>query len=194
MTQISLEVTLRNAEARSALEEVLARMSTRRPFFAQLGERLLTSTKDRFAEETAPDGSAWTPLKRATIRSRERKGQTPITILRSNSRGKSGSSLAGSLSYAASEEALRLGSPLPYAGIHQTGGTINKPARQGQIYRARHANGTIGRRFVAKSKADVVTDVSIPAHTIAIPARPYLGLSLEDEAAVLEEAEDWLLR
>ena len=87
---------------------------------------------------------------------------------------------------------MRIGSPVEYAAIHQLGGTIQQPDRAAKIYRKRDADGKIGRRFVKKSAADVITDVTIPGRAIIIPARPYLGLSPADEAAILEDAADWL--
>ncbi|MDR5655523.1 phage virion morphogenesis protein, partial [Ruixingdingia sedimenti] len=192
MTGISIEVELRNEELREALRGMLLRMDRRQPFMAAVGERMLSSTKDRFATETDPDGRAWKPLRPATIKARQRKGQLPLTILRSNSKGKIGSSLAGSINYIATEDEVRIGSPVAHAAIHQLGGTIQRQARKAKIYRVKDDAGQIGRRFVKKSAANHVTDVDIPAHSITIPARPFLGLTAADEAAILEDAEDWL--
>ena len=142
--------------------------------------------------QSGPDGRAWTPLASATVKARTRRGQTPITILRSNSKGKIGSSLAGSINARVTDDEVRVGSAVEYAAIHQLGGTINKPARQGQIFRRRGKDGTVGRRFVKKKEADVVTEVAIPAHAITIPARPFLGISVADQADIFEAAERWL--
>ncbi|RWR14247.1 phage virion morphogenesis protein [Paenirhodobacter populi] len=193
MAGIIIHAELHDEEAQTALQAILDRMANRRPFFAAVGERMLASAQDRFRSQTAPDGTPWVSLRPATIRARTRKGQLPLTILRSNSKGKIGSSLAGSIHYIASEDDVQLGSPLPYAGIHQQGGTINRSAREAKIYRRRDENG-LGRRFVGKDRANVVTDVTIPAYSITIPARPYLGLTGADEEGILEDAEDWLMR
>lgn len=186
MTGISIKVELQAEGAEAQLQELLDRMDNRRPFFMSVGERLLGSTKDRFKTATAPDGTPWTPLKPATIRARERRKLTPIAILRA--RGL----LAGSINYVATNDEVRIGSPVASAAIHQLGGTIEKPARPAKIYRKRNPDGSVGRRFVRKSESDHVTDVTIPAHTITIPARPFLGISTADEQGILEDAVDWL--
>lgn len=194
MATIPIDISLKDEDAGLELQAILTRLDDRRGFFASVGERLLSSSKDRFRQQNAPDGSPWEPLKPATIKARNRKGQTPITILRSNSRGKAGSSLAGSLSYEAEEDQVTIGSPLAYAAIHQFGGTIRIPARKGMIFRKSNALGQVGRRFAKKSEADHVTEVTIPAHEIRIPARPFVGLTADDEEGILEEARDWLSR
>jgi phage gpG-like protein len=144
---------------------------------------MLLSTSTNFRTETDPEGRPWTPLRPATVRARTRKKQLPLTILRSNTRGKAGSSLAGSVNRQASDDELRIGSPVAYAAIHQLGGTIQKPA--GSRWMA-------GRRFARRAGAPDGKAVAIAAHAITIPARPFLGLSDADEAAILDEAERWL--
>lgn len=195
MTGISIKVDLEKDEARLGLRALLDRMDDRRPFFAAVGERMVGSSKDHFRNENAPDGTVWKPLRPATIKARQQKKQLPLTILRSNSKDKSGSSLAGSISYDATAEQVSIGSAVETAAIHQLGGTINKPARAAKIYRKLERDGSIGRRFVKKRlKQKVETDVTIPAHKIIIPARPYLGLTAADEAGIREDAEGWLIR
>lgn len=194
MTGISIRVDLQIREAQAQLRELIDRMADRRPFLNALGDRLLRSTAENFRHETGPDGRPWTPLAASTIAARQRKGQTPITILRSNSKGRSGSPLAGSINKDVEANELRIGSPKETAAIHQLGGTIQKPARSAKIYRRTNKGGNIGRRFVKKSKANLVTDVTIPAHTITIPARPFIGISGADEAGIIDDAVDWLTR
>ncbi|MCI5097517.1 MAG: phage virion morphogenesis protein [Rhodobacteraceae bacterium] len=194
MSHLPIETALQDPAANQELLLILSRIGDPGGFYRSVGERLLSSSKDRFRQENAPDGTPWEPLKPATIKAREKAGQTPITILRSNSKGKSGSALAGSLSYEADQTEVRIGSPLPQAGIHQFGGTIKIPERQAQIHRKKDENGQVGRRFAKKADADVVTDVTIPAHQIRIPARPYVGLTSGDEEGILEDAHDWLSR
>lgn len=194
MTGISIRLELRDGEARRQLQALLERLDAKRPFYAAVGERLLLSTARNFDRETSPDGRPWQALAPKTVKARQRAGQTPITILRSNTRGRSGSSLAGSVNYQASEEELLIGSPKETAAIHQLGGTIQKQARQAKIYRQQGKDGMIGRRFAKKKVANHITTATIPAHTITIPARPYIGPSPEDEIGILEDAEDWLTR
>lgn len=194
MTGISLQFELRDAEARRRLQDMLDRMDNRRPFLEAVGDRLVRAASDSFRNQRAPDGTPWTPLAARTIKARIRKGQLPLTILKSNSTGKVGSSLAGSINRQATNDEVRVGSVHDLAPIHQLGGTIRKPARKAKIYRMLDKDGRPGRRFVKKDKADHVAEVTIPAHAITIPARPFLGVSDADRAAIIEDAEDWLTR
>lgn len=183
MSGISIEVGLDAAEARNRLQDMIARMARPRPFYAEVGDILVGSAGRNFQAQTGPDGRKWTPLRPGTISARIRKGQVPITILRGNRKGVSGTPLAGSISHEASDDGVRVGSPIPYAAIHQLGGTIEKPAGTG--WKA-------GRRFAKRSEAPEGRDVAIPAHRITIPARPYLGVSAADQEEIFDAAEYWL--
>ena len=183
MAGVSIQVELSAAEARDRLSELLARMENPSGFYKAVGERILSSTSGRFEAESDPDGKPWAPLAPRTIKQRQKRGQLPLTILRSNSKGKAGSSLAGSINYIATADEVRVGSPVEYAAIHQLGGTIEK--KEGTRYMA-------GRRF-AKRDVEGGKDVTIKAHTITIPARAFIGISADDEEGIFEDAEDWLM-
>lgn len=144
------------------------RMDDLSSFYKPLGEHMLRSTAQNFETETDPDGKAWKTLLPATIARRKKRGQTPIAILRATKN----TGLSSSISAQADANELRVGSPKVYAAIHQLGGAISKAARKGKAF---------GR-----------DDVSIPAHKINIPARPYIGIGDEDVIAIIELADDWL--
>lgn len=191
MTGISLQFELRDELARRRLQDLIDRMDNRLPFFRAVGDRMLETASDSFRNERAPDGTPWAPHSPRTVRQRMRLRQLPLTILRTNTR--IGSSLAGSINYRATNEELHVGSPVEYAAIHQLGGTIEMPARKAKIYRKREKDGSLGRRFAKKKlKSSEATDVTIPAHTITIPARPFIGISDADRAGIFEDAEMWL--
>ena len=192
MSGVSFTVEVDDLATGQELRALIDRMENRQPFLQAVGHGLVNSTQKRFDRGIAPDGAAWKVLAAATIRQRTRKGLTPIKILLA--RGK----LRGSIINQVEGDGVLVGASAAgdqkdYARIHQLGGTISKPARTGKIYRMKDENGQVGRRFASKDTANHVTDVSIPAHTITIPARPYLGVSAEDEKWILEDAEDWLL-
>ncbi|MDP5307916.1 hypothetical protein [Paracoccus spongiarum] len=81
-----------------------------------------------------------------------------------------------------------------FGAIDPSLGKKGKPARAAKIYRLKVQDGKVGRRFVKKKEANHVSDVTIPGHSITIPARPFLGLSQADRAGIFEDAEDWLTR
>tara|TARA_R110002124_G_scaffold91506_1_gene232892 strand:- start:17328 stop:17897 length:570 start_codon:yes stop_codon:yes gene_type:complete len=176
-------------EVLAGLSRLQGRLENASGFYKNVGEHLVNSTQDGFVRETSPEGVPWQKLMPSTIRNRARKGQTPIQILRASRRG----GLAASINARASADDVRIGSPKPYAAIHQLGGTINKPARKAVIQLKRDSKtGEIGNLFVKKSRSNVVQDVNIPAHTVTIPARPYLGVSSEDQKVIIEIADAWL--
>ncbi|MDN5785738.1 phage virion morphogenesis protein [Pseudorhodobacter sp.] len=186
MSGISIEFELDNADATARLQALLNRMDNRGPLFARIGDRLVKSASDNFRAQSGPDGTPWQPLRPATIKVRNARGLTPIHILRA--RG----NLAGSINRQATDDEVRVGTPVEYAAIHQLGGAIQRAARSAKIYRLKDANGTVGRRFVKKKKANLETEVEIPAYAINIPARPFIGVSATDEIGIFEDAEDWL--
>lgn len=185
MTGISYEFDA--SEALAGVEELKRRIAQPSGFYKNVGDYLVFSTKETFQRETSPDGQPWKPLLPSTIKGRVSRGRSPNGILRESG------ALAGSVSTQASSTNVKIGSNVEHAAIHQLGGTIKKPARQGEIFLKRNERtGEIGNLFVKKSKANAVQDVAIPAHTITIPARPYLGISDADEVAIIKLADEWL--
>ena len=186
MTGISIKAELDATDAQRKLRAMIGLMDRKKPFFDDVGNLLVASVGRRFKAERAPDGTPWAPLAPATIKARTRRRRSKISILRETGR------MAGSVNYQASDDEVRIGSPDERAAIHQLGGTIAMPGRAAKIYRRKGKDGTVGRRFVKKSKANHVTDTMIPAHSITIPARSFLGISAEDQTDIMAAAERWL--
>jgi len=166
MTGISYTVTIDDEKARQYLQRLVAKMENPLGFYQSVGDHLSGATGENFKRETAPDGTAWTPLQPSTLRRRIKKGNPKTDILRVSG------GLAGSINARPSNTEVRIGSAVPYAAIHQLGGTINRPARQGKLFNR--------------------SDVKVRAYTITIPARPYLGVSKDDERIIIEIADEWL--
>lgn len=188
MTGFTIRIEV-NEEARQALNALVERMSDLRPFYKKVGEILESSVIDRFQTETTPDGTPWTPLRPSTLASRLRRKKSGQGILRDSG------AMRMAISHQVEEGGVRVGvaSGIKYAAIHQFGGSIAKPARAGKIYRRGYADGSFGRRFAKKkNKTSVATDVTIGAHQISIPARPFLGLSETDQADITALARRWL--
>ena len=81
--------------------------------------------------------------------------------------------LRDSIDYAATPTKVMVGSNLPYARIHQYGGTIRPKKAKRLIFK-----GPGGEKIVAKQ--------------VTIPARPYLGVSKADMEEVRATMEDFL--
>lgn len=179
MTGNRIEVELHSEEARQALRQLFDRLERRAPFFKSVGDQQVNSTKNNFARETAPDGAAWQALRPATIRARQKRKLSQISILRETG------SLAGSINSRASEDGVEVGSAHPLSPVHQLGKVIDK--KEG-------ARWMVGRRFAKRDNPEDGHEVAIRAHKITIPARPFIGVSAEDEQRIAEIAEDWLMR
>jgi len=80
---------------------------------------------------------------------------------------------------------IEMGSNKPYASIHQFGGEIKKEARESSAkWKAKKtASGNYQFRFAKKSskaKNTISRGFRIGAHSILMPARPYLVVQQED--------------
>lgn len=82
------------------------------PAMRDIGEYLVRTTKDRFADERAPVGAPWAPLSEHTKR-RKRRNAGRILTEHGN--------LGGQIVYQAGPSEVQAGSPLAYAGTHQFG-------------------------------------------------------------------------
>lgn len=126
-----------------------------------IAEGLRTSTLERFRSEESPEGTKWKPSVRAAAQGG--KTLTKTAGLKNSIRAQADSSGAA------------VGTNLAYAATHQFGDERTIRAKKGRYLRFR-----IGDRWV-----------SVPSVRVNIPARPFLGISREDEEeikAILDEA------
>lgn len=152
-----------------------------------MGEYLVRSTRERAARQVAPDGTAWQPLSPRYKRAKERK-RPGVPMLKYDFH------MLGDRFFSQVEgRDLLVGSTAPQAAIMHFGGTIKREARQADLYYQQDREGTVGNRFVPRRQSNFVQRATIPAYTITMPARPWLGLSREDEIEVLAIAEQHLL-
>lgn len=150
-----------------------------------IGAYLVTATQRRFERETGPDGQKWQRLSPRTANQRIGRSQRGYEhILRVKNR------LYSSIVYDTTPGRVEVGTSIAYAAAQQLGATINIPAREQDIHLGKTNRGS---RFVKASRKRKQTQrVKIGAHTITIPARPYLGVDAADQAEILAIAEDFL--
>jgi phage gpG-like protein len=145
-----------------ALARVVGALGAPLPLFQDLGEYLVKSTTDRFPTGRAPDGSVWAP-------------KSPVTMAAYGARksnrvdarplfGPSGL-LSSTIGYEPFSDRVEWGSPMIYAAVQQFGA----------------GKGAFGR-----------TSRNGPIPWGNIPARPFLGISAEDETNILDILSDWL--
>jgi phage virion morphogenesis protein len=132
-----------------------------RPVMADIGQELETSTVMRFDTNVAPDGTTWRP----SLRAQTKGGPTLVE------EGHLRDSVHWVLDGSAAVEIGAGGIAAAYAAVHQVGMTIE-------------AKGPGGMRF------QIATGEWAHAQRVTIPARPYLGVSADDETAIGEIVAD----
>ncbi|GMU44159.1 MAG: phage virion morphogenesis protein [Xanthomonadales bacterium PRO6] len=156
------------SQANALFRKLVERGTNLTPLMQDLGEYLTETTKQRFQTSTAPDGSRWEP-------------NAPATYLAylgafKGSFGKSGRITKGGAGRAMGKKPLigetrRLSSEIHYRADAQS---VEIRSGSGLDYSAIHQfGGTAGRG-------------------VKIPARPYLGLSAEDQDFINERAAAYL--
>lgn len=121
---------------------------------ASVGEALRTSTADRFKEQKSPNGKRW----RSSIRAATQGGVTLTNTAQ----------LKNSIRSSADKTGAAIGTNVKHAATHQFGDkrTIRAKTSKGLRF-------NVGGRWVTKDKVKV-----------NIPARPFLGISKDDEEEI----------
>ncbi|KQO53073.1 phage virion morphogenesis protein [Methylobacterium sp. Leaf85] len=198
MTGASIKIEIADADIAAAFKGLVAAGGDLVPVMEDIGAALLFSTQRRFEAQAGPDGQAWAPFAPSTLK-RMPDRRKPAQLLRDRGR------LYSSLTFDAQTDAVEVGTNLAYAGIHQFGGDIPIPERQGSatfVIVAKGAGKTKDGRRVGsrlrfarartRAKSKHTKAFTVPAHSISIPARPYLGISDADKAEILAIVADHL--
>ena len=188
-------VTLNDQEIQGKFSVMRRRVTDLQPVMRDIGEGYLKGVEERFSSQTDPDGAPWKPLSKATLK--RKKGPSILTEKHR---------LRGSIRYQESQSGVTIGTSgsIPYAGIHQVGGTVTAKSRSFVVHQKMYKGGkNKGRTLFAKaSKADRAMKVGHNGYTITIPARPYLaanrggGLDLgeKDRLRILQTLTAWLAK
>ncbi|WP_440411143.1 phage virion morphogenesis protein [Neorhizobium petrolearium] len=186
MADKGIRITISDAPVLAALDRLEAATNNRAEAEDAIGAYLVTSTQRRFEREVGPDGQPWKRLSPRTANRRignRRRGFE--NILRVSRR------LEQSIVYAVDDHEIAWGSNVVYAAIQHLGGEIEQPERQQTIYQNYDARtDTFDPKFRTKRRSNFARDVSVSAHTITIPARPYIGLDAADRKEILAIVED----
>jgi phage virion morphogenesis protein len=163
MTEISIR--LDDSDINAKLQAIQQKARNLEPALKIIGERMLRHTEDRFDAQKDPEGRAWAPLRQST---REQKKNPKILTERGHLRGSIRDQVQGNT--------LRVGTNRIYGAVHQLGGKAHeiKPKNKKALAwpGARHP----------------VRKVMHPG----VPARPFLGIGLEDKKDILEVLDDYL--
>jgi phage gpG-like protein len=133
-----------------------------------IGAGRVNSVRQRFERSAGPGGVPWKP----SLRVKRKGGKTLVLSTR----------LFGSITHNVIGNAVEWGTNVWYGLLHQLGITFSVAARTGTIYRRTdRAQTEILPGFVKKSKSNFASEHAIPAHSVTIPARPFVGWDREDE-------------
>lgn len=182
MAGTHITITVDDAQARAMLAR-LGEPGTQ-DLMPRLGEYLQASTQKRFKSQTAPDGTAWAPLQPRYARRKKYAKDKVLTL-----RGYLRSGIRYQVTGAAEVE---VGSNTKYAAIHQLGGSIDQNA-QSRKMRYRSVAGRV--LFAGRKHKRGVTErwVTRGAYQVNIPARPFLGISTEDDKEIRSIILDWVV-
>ena len=180
MAGTHITITVDDAQAREHLNS-LGQADTSE-LMPRLGEYLLKSTQRRFSTQTAPDGTSWEKLK-ARYASRKKYNQDKILTLRGYLRRSIRYQVTGATS-------VEVGTNNKYAAIHQFGGTIDQNAQSRRV----RFRSVAGQVLFAGKRHKRVTErwVSRGAYQVKITARPFIGVSSDDETEIKDIVMDWV--
>ena len=147
-------------------------------------KEMYDSTMNIFAAE----GPGWTPLKQRTMKARLAKGFGAGPIL-DQKRGRLG--LKGGIiqAYNNNQAIVGVRSGIPYARIHQFGGTITRYPYSGTVALRKTKEGKTQFAKASHKKKRIVKFSVMKPFTINIPARPYLVFTATLKKSILEIAK-----
>lgn len=186
MAGARIEVT--EDTATPALAEAAKGLSgdARRLMLEDIGEYLTRTTRERAAREISPDGQPWLPLSPAYKRWKDQK-RPGVPMLKFDFH-----MLGDMLSHQVVGNELLVGTNAPYGAAHQFGATIKHEARKQDIYRRVDRDGNMEAGFVKRRRSNFAQSVDVAEHTTEVPARPWLGISAEDEQEIGQIGADHL--
>jgi len=201
MSGASIRIEVADAEVATGLRRLGEAGGDLGAAMEEIGAALLFSTQTRFETKTGPDGAPWTPFAGSTLKRMPARRRIGPQLLRDTGR------LSGSLVFKADAESVEVGTNVVYAAIHQFGGSVVIPERRGSATFEYVAEGAgkakdgrrVGSRLrfataSTRAKTKHTRAFTVPAHTVSIPARPYLGVSDDDRAEILAILADRLAK
>jgi phage virion morphogenesis protein len=154
-----------DARFQGALDRLAGLDAAQDTLLRPIGALLVASTVRRFATNVAPDGAAW-PKLNPVYDAFRRAG--PMLV--------QSTALRGSITFGTAAGEVRVGSNMIYAAVHQFGAVI-KPVKAKALTFRLGGSGPL-----------------IRVRSVTIPARPYLGVSDEDAADIVDLSKDVLQR
>lgn len=159
------EIKIDDKAVMSSLDRLAATAHNMSPVMRMISQELALQTEKNFAAEGRPK---WLGIK-------PRKGREGGHILQDTGQ------LAASISHSHDSLSATVGSNKVYAAIHQLGGVTHHAARSQYAYFKMNKNGEVGNRFVKKGKSNFKQGITIGAHDVTMPARPFLPVDAQGQ-------------
>ncbi len=157
---------------------------------SEISAFLVTATQRHIELERGPDGKRWPELSPRTASRRvggRRRGYG--SMLRVTTRLYQNISADHGPTYAAA------GTNMPQAALLHFGGEVKREARRQTIYQHYdERTDTFDPLFRTRRRSNFARDVEVGAHTIKVPARPYLYIDDGDAAEIEQIAADGFSR
>jgi phage gpG-like protein len=197
-----VEFDMNDTGALARLKKIEQRLGNLKPLYTGIGEHLLLRARERFDTTQAdPQGAKWRPLSKryARWKARNYPGKKVLSL---------GGALKGSLGFKLLGDSVVIGTVKglapKYARIHQDGGTIKQKSRtqvnaldeRGKFMSRKSAGAKYEMLPGGKRKRRVSTRIhiaNIGERTIAIPARPYIGLGDRDRDRIRKDTLKYLV-
>ncbi|HBQ8403835.1 TPA: phage virion morphogenesis protein [Klebsiella pneumoniae] len=175
---MAYEIVFDVTDFERSLGELIRSVENRAPLMRVLAGLMEDSVQENFEQQGRPKWQHW---KSNAYWAQRRGGK----ILQRSGR------LAASITAYSDNDMATVGTNVVYAGIHQSGGKINIPARSQQAYYRQNKDGTLNNQFARKSKANYSEWHTIPAYEINMPARPFLRLTESDISDMEDKVADY---
>lgn len=175
MTGAKIEAELDDKEIQRAVFRLSTLGQNMLPVARAIGVGLVRNTQDRFRAARDPEGRPWKPLKPFTLEMKRGPGILRESAMRGG--------LMASIAFradggtAGTGATVQIGTNKVYGAIHQFGGTIRPKNPRGLLF-FRTPGGQVWGA----------------ARQVTIPARPYLGISREDQETIKDVLDAFLRR
>ena len=181
MAGTHIAVAVDDAQARAMLERMA--QVDKPGMLANIGERMVESTEKRFADERGPDGEKWQALNPAYRRRKKYNADKILTLEGYLSGRKPGQ---GPHWQPDGENAVAWGVSAKYGAVHQFGGVFSRTSTV-------RYHSVAGRTLFAKKSQSTGVTSKVVNFQVKIPARPFLGISAEDDKEIRSIILDWVV-
>lgn len=196
-----INIEVHNQAVRAALDALAERVGKLQPLLIEVGAAIMARADARFTAQAGPGGQAWKPKKH--------KDGRPTLV------GETGD-LRRQIVMGVAGNRLEVSATAPYAAIHQFGGKIDRAAKQVTVRHRTDAKGELLRSEIIKNAAGQARGLifarggkdghkrvlertfEAKAHSITIPARPFMPVRADgslypaEQAEILAQINAWL--